>query len=77
MTTESVSTRNAPENLLALQEDLQQKRYQPGAYVTFTIHEPKRRLISAAPFADRVVHHALCNIKLDRHLPYSHGSLMT
>jgi hypothetical protein len=25
------------------------------------IHEPKRRLISAAPFRDRVVHHALCN----------------
>ena len=26
----------------------------------FFIHEPKRRLISAAPFRDRVVHHALC-----------------
>jgi hypothetical protein len=26
------------------------------------IHEPKRRLISAAPFRDRVVHHALCNV---------------
>lgn len=24
--------------------------------------EPKRRLISAAPFRDRVVHHALCNV---------------
>ena len=28
----------------------------------FYIHEPKRRLISAAPFRDRVVHHALCNV---------------
>ena len=27
---------------------------------TFT--QPKRRLISAAPFRDRVVHHALCNV---------------
>jgi retron-type reverse transcriptase len=26
------------------------------------VHEPKRRLISAAPFEDRVAHHALCNI---------------
>ncbi|MBI4675466.1 MAG: hypothetical protein HY741_27795 [Chloroflexi bacterium] len=25
-------------------------------------HDPKKRLISAAPFRDRVVHHALCNL---------------
>ena len=36
--------------------------YRPGAYVHFHIHEPKRRKISAAPFRDRVVHHALCNV---------------
>jgi len=29
---------------------------------SFYIHEPKRRLISAAPFRDRVVHHALCRV---------------
>jgi retron-type reverse transcriptase len=50
------------ENLLALQSDLLAKTYQPGAYRHFYIHEPKRRKISAAPFRDRVVHHALCNI---------------
>ncbi|MCA9928030.1 MAG: hypothetical protein KC419_06120 [Anaerolineales bacterium] len=53
---------NAGENLLALQTALQHKTYQPGPYASFYIHEPKRRLISAAPFTDRVVHHALCNI---------------
>jgi RNA-directed DNA polymerase len=53
---------NAAENLLAIQEELETKRYQPGAYVSFHVHEPKRRLISAAPFRDRVVHHALCNV---------------
>ena len=53
---------NAGENLLALQEELTTRRYQPGGYVSFHIQEPKRRLISAAPFRDRVVHHALCNI---------------
>lgn len=50
------------DNLLALQHELETKTYQPGAYTSFYIHEPKRRLISAAPFRDRVVHHALCNL---------------
>lgn len=49
------------DNLLALQRELREQTYQPGAYTSFYIHEPKRRLISAAPFRDRVVHHALCN----------------
>jgi hypothetical protein len=50
------------DNLITLQAELQDKTYRPGAYHSFTIHEPKRRLISAAPFRDRVVHHALCNL---------------
>lgn len=50
------------ENLLTLQEELASEHYQPGPYVHFTIHEPKRRRISAAPFRDRVVHHALCRV---------------
>lgn len=49
-------------NLLQLQTELRNKSYQPGDYHSFTIHEPKHRLISAAPFRDRVVHHALCNL---------------
>jgi len=49
-------------NLVTLQQELRAKTYQPGAYSSFYIHEPKRRLISAAPFRDRVVHHALCNV---------------
>ena len=54
--------RKLADNLLALQDELRRGVYQPGAYRHFTIHEPKRRLISAAPFRDRVVHHALCNV---------------
>ncbi len=49
-------------NLLRLQEELQAKTYQPGVYHNFTIFEPKKRLVSAAPFPDRVVHHALCRV---------------
>lgn len=50
------------DNLFTLQEELINQVYQPGQYHSFTIHDPKRRVISAAPFRDRVVHHALCNI---------------
>ncbi len=50
------------DHLLDLQRELREQTYQPGAYHSFYIHEPKRRLISAAPFRDRVVHHALCNL---------------
>ncbi len=50
------------DNLYRLQEELQSQSYRPGNYHSFFIHEPKRRLISAAPFRDRVVHHALCNV---------------
>ena len=50
------------DELLALQKELQDRTYTPGPYHSFYIHEPKRRLISAAPFRDRVVHHALCRV---------------
>jgi RNA-directed DNA polymerase len=50
------------DELLALQDELKNQTYQPGKYHSFYIHDPKTRLISAAPFRDRVVHHALVNI---------------
>jgi RNA-directed DNA polymerase len=49
-------------NLLALQEELRQGDYRPAGYTNFYVHEPKKRLVSAAPFRDRVVHHALCQV---------------
>lgn len=48
--------------LMDLRDELLGRHYQPGAYQHFFIHEPKRRKISAAPFRDRVVHHALCKV---------------
>lgn len=53
---------NQEEQLVQLQEELSSGMWRPGKYANFYIHEPKKRLISAAPFRDRVVHHALCNI---------------
>lgn len=48
--------------LLRLQRELITHTYQPGSYREFVIHDPKRRVISAAPYRDRIVHHALCNV---------------
>jgi RNA-directed DNA polymerase len=49
-------------NLFQLQEELQARTYRHGRYDSFYIHDPKHRLISAAPFRDRVVHHALVRV---------------
>ena len=48
--------------LFRLQDELVARTYRPGPYRSFAICEPKVRLISAAPYRDRVVHHALCNL---------------
>ena len=48
--------------LLRLQQELRDGSYQPGEYRNFYIHEPKRRKIGAAPFRDRVVHHAVVRV---------------
>jgi retron-type reverse transcriptase len=49
-------------NLLELETELREQTYRPGGYTNFYIYEPKRRLVSVAPFRDRVVHHALCRV---------------
>ena len=48
--------------LLRLHRELEEQTYEPGPYYEFYIQEPKPRMISAAPYRDRVVHHALCNV---------------
>lgn len=49
-------------NLFTIERELRDGSYRPGGYRHFYIYEPKKRKISAAPFRDRVVHHALCNV---------------
>jgi len=49
-------------NLIALQNDLMMQAYRHGGYREFIVNDSKKRRIQAAPFRDRVVHHALCNI---------------
>lgn len=47
--------------MIRLSMELGSGTWRPSGYRFFEIHDPKRRTIAAAPFADRVVHHALCN----------------
>jgi retron-type reverse transcriptase len=53
---------NLEPELMRLRRELLDGGYQPGAYCTFQILDPKPRRISAAPFRDRVVHHALTRV---------------
>lgn len=48
--------------LLRLERELISGSYRPGKYLEIEVTEPKRRIVSAAPFRDRVVHHALCAV---------------
>jgi len=45
--------------LAALQREMLDGSYRPGAYRFFEVRDPKRRTIAVAPFRDRVAHHAM------------------
>jgi len=48
--------------LLQLQRELKTETYSIGRYFSFYVFEPKRRLVQALPFRDRIVQQALCQI---------------
>lgn len=52
-------TFNLEENLAILNEELTNHTYKVGGYREFYVHEPKKRLIMALPFNDRVVQWAI------------------
>lgn len=49
-------------NLSRLRRDLLKEQPQLGKYRHFTVFEPKRRLICAAAFPERLLHHAVMNV---------------
>jgi retron-type reverse transcriptase len=53
---------NLERELLILERQLCDGSYRPGRYRSFEVNDPKKRIVSAAPFRDRVVHHALCAV---------------
>jgi retron-type reverse transcriptase len=51
------------QNISLLHDDLVKKKYRTSSYVTFTIREPKERVIFRLPYyPDRIVHHAIMNV---------------
>jgi hypothetical protein len=48
--------------LIELREELVSGVYLPGKYHYFQIYEPKCRTVAAAPFRDRVMHHAIIRV---------------
>ena len=54
--------KNLYENLKILQTHLINQTIPLGNYRFFKIYDPKERLICAAPFEERVLHHAIINI---------------
>jgi len=55
-------TANLEENLIDTQNHLIYKTYEIGKYRQFFVHDPKKRLIMALPFRDRVVQWAVYHI---------------
>ncbi len=53
---------NLDREVLALRDELLAGTYRPGGYHEKIITRPKTRMISAAPYRDRVVHHAVCRV---------------
>lgn len=47
---------NLETNLIKIYNSLYNLTYKPSKYHTFTIYEPKERIISSLPFYDRVIH---------------------
>ena len=53
---------NLEREVLRLERELKSGSYRPGRYTKIEIFDPKHRIVSAAPFRDRVVHHAFCGV---------------
>lgn len=54
---------NREANIQRLHDQLKNKTYKTSDYTTFTIFEPKERLIFRLPyFPDRITHHAIMNV---------------
>lgn len=55
-------TANLEENLISIQNELVWETYKVGKYREFYVYEPKKRLIMALPFRDRVVQWAIYQV---------------
>lgn len=65
---------NLSQNLVRLQEELKRGTYKMRGYKRFQIYDPKRRVIDALQYRDRIVQHTLCDNVIcpymEKHLNY-------
>ena len=59
------------ENIVNLVYVLQTKVYKPGLFRVFYVYEPKKRLVQAPAFVDKVVQHALVDNLLYERITHS------
>ena len=68
---------NLDANLLQIRNQLLDGSYRFGIYHYFIVYDPKERVICAADFGERVVHHAImniCAVDFENHqIPYSYA----
>jgi len=68
---------NLDANLMQMRNQLLDGSFHFGKYHYFSIYDPKERVICAADFGERVVHHAIMNICAvdfeNRQIPYSYA----
>jgi RNA-directed DNA polymerase len=58
-----IHNRNKESNIANLRETLENKEYKTSTYSTFTVYEPKERIVSKLQFfPDRITHHAIMNV---------------
>ena len=55
-------SRNSEKHLVQMKNKLSRKTYSHGGYFNFIVNDSKKRIIWAAQFPDRIIHHALCNM---------------
>lgn len=53
---------NEANNIYQIHRELKNREYSPGENKLFTVYDPKLRYITALPFRDRVVQHAINNV---------------
>ena len=69
---------NLSYNINSVIKEIVNKKYRLGKYRTFLIYEPKKRVIEALPFRDRVVIRCFCDIilkpKIEKKLIYDNSA---
>ncbi len=69
---------NLAENLVKLQKELYKGTYRLSGYRKFEIYDPKKRIIYAMHYWDRIVQHSLCDNVIapymERHLIYDNSA---